>query len=163
MKEECPDGQGAAGPRYTSVRLDPKEVYLGGRRAVLSGGGQGGEGGRFLTEADWEACIQVKPSRHVLLFWQGGRDWRATADEADVPRGNRIEIECTLTETGWCWQRQSGVCPSSGAGPSSRLAGPESKPGSEHRSSSVSQGRGQSDMATRQVEFCRWWRVCTGW
>lgn len=67
MKEERPDGQGAAGPRYTSVRLDPKEVYLGGRRAVLTGVGRG-EGGRFLTEADWEA---YKSSRAVMFFYSG--------------------------------------------------------------------------------------------
>lgn len=38
--------------------------------------------------------------------------------------------------------------------------GPESKPGSEHRSSSVSQGR--ATLATRQLEFCRWWRGAQG-
>lgn len=59
MKEEGPDGQGAAGPRYTSVGLGPQEVYLGRRRAVLSGVGRGG--GKVLTEeAD-------KSSRAVML------------------------------------------------------------------------------------------------
>lgn len=83
MKEEGPDGQGAAGPRYTSVRLGPpKEVYLGGRHEVLSGLDQGGPG-KVLTER-LTGSIQVKPSRGVLR-WQGGRDWPVTADEADVP------------------------------------------------------------------------------
>lgn len=70
MKEEGPDGQGAAGPRYTSVRLGPpKEVYLGGRHEVLSGLDQGGAGEGFDREAHWKRTSQAEPWCSAMAGW----------------------------------------------------------------------------------------------